>query len=67
MRSILTLIVVAALAGCNSLNSPAAPDRRSSDQKKPCSCEGMEQCGTGRNGTPCCSPDDCCCKQVSTK
>lgn len=70
MRFLLALALAALLAGCGSLptlNSPPTQNHACSELKKPCSCPGMQQCGTGRNGQQCCTPDDCSCNNVTAK
>ena len=69
MRSLVLVILFSSLMGCAvpSLNSPKEPNKSGSDMRKCCGCAGMDSCGKNADGTTCCKPDDCRCKQVTQR
>ena len=67
MKKLALLVLTATLCGCPSLNSAPESNHSCSEMKKPCSCPGMEQCGKNADGTTCCKPDECACKQITAK
>jgi len=69
MRLIAVVALVAGLSGCTipSLNSPPAAAHSCSEMPKCCGCDGMEHCGKNPDGTTCCKPDDCRCRQMTKR
>lgn len=69
MRALVLFFVLATFTGCvATLNTAPTENRSTLTMKKPCECPGMEQCTTKtKDGSQCCKPDDCACKQITAK
>lgn len=67
MRALFLASVFSLFTGCVNLNSPPTTPHSSSEMKKVCGCEGHETCTTMKNCGPCCTPDECKCKEITQK
>ena len=66
MRRVVAIVLTAVLCGC-TVPTSTTPDHSTLEMKKCCGCSGMEHCGKNADGTTCCKPDDCKCREMTSR